>query len=403
LRDENNDFDEPYLPERYREIVRKKKQRRQMRKIGMIAIAIAAVVIAIILVTGFFSGNPQPAAASGPAPAAATVSPAPSAVAPTVTAVTPQATTGLPATVPVAATSTTAAAVTQPAIAVTATPEPIQTASANTYVTPDTSTPPRITENQAKAIALASFPGLPTGDLAVELTAAPDFGNVWKYTLRADTTVEASGLIDADSGTVLTFNRTIQAGGRPQNPVLTMASARQIADTTINDRNNAILSINMTDSSYVPLATPSGSVAGTYRFVYNRVIQDYPCDVDGFVVSVDAVTGVVTEYVQHWQSPDNAFNVLEDPLVTKYDAIYTVQAMAKSIYPASIQGVRIISADRRWKDQHDPAITPRPSSIPLAWKVVFDDDIIRAKAGAPPAVGWVDAHSGDLIGITYQH
>jgi len=270
-------------------------------------------------------------------------------------------------------------------------------------MTPDSGTPPRITESQAKAIALAAFPGIPTGDMAVEQAATPDFGKVWRYTLRADTVVEVSGLIDADSGTVVTFNRTIGAGGRPQNPVLTMASARQIADSTINDRNNAILSINMSDSRYVPLATPSGSVAGSYRFVYNRVIQDYPCDADGFVVSVDAVTGMVTEYVQHWQTPDNAFDVLEDPLVTKYDATFTVQAMAKSMYPSSISGLRIISADRRWKDQHDPATTPRPSSIPLAWKVVFDDDIIRAKAGAPPAVGWVDAHSGDLIGITYQH
>lgn len=267
LKDENDDFDEPYLPERYRELVRKKKQRRLMKKIGMAAVAIVAIIIVIILAVGFLAGHPQPAAGSGPAPTAAAVPPSlpsPSPVATTVPASPPQVTTvpsASPTNTPAPAAVPTAAAATRAAAAATATPEPIQTASANTYVTPDTSTPPRITESQAKAIALAAFPGLPAGDMAVELATTPDFGKVWKYTLRADTTVETSGLIDADTGTVVTFNRTIHAGGRPQNPVLTMASARQIADTTINDRNNAILSINMSDAGYIPLATPAGSVA----------------------------------------------------------------------------------------------------------------------------------------------
>jgi hypothetical protein len=238
--------------------------------------------------------------------------------------------------------------------------------------------------------------------MTVELSASPDFGRVWKYTLRADTTVEASGLLDAESGIVVTFNRTIHPGARPQNPVLTIANARQIAESTINNRNTGILSINMSDGRYVPLATPNGNVAGSYRFIYNRIIQDYPCDADGFIVSVDAVSGVITEYVQHWQTPDNAFMIIEDPVLPKYDATYTVQANAKNIYPSSIPGLRIISADRRWKDRHDPAITPRPSTIPLAWKVVFDDDAIRTK-GSPPGVGWVDTHTGELLEITYQH
>ena len=133
--------------------------------------------------------------------------------------------------------------------------------------------------------------------------------------LRAGTTTEASGLLDADTGTVVTFNRTIHPGGRPQNPVLTMGNARQIADSTINSRNNGILSINMSDGRYVPLVTQSGNVAGSYRFVYNRIIQDYPCDADGFIVSVDAVSGAITEFVQRWQTPDNAFMLAEDLVV----------------------------------------------------------------------------------------
>jgi hypothetical protein len=202
---------------------------------------------------------------------------------------------------------------------------------------------------------------------------------------------------------IVTFNRTIQAGGRPQNPVLTMDNARQIADSTVNNRNTGILSINMSSGRYIPLATLNGNVAGSYRFVYNRIVQDYPCDADGFIVSVDAVSGVITEYVQRWQTPDNAFMVAEDAIVSRYDATYTVQARAKSIYPSSITGLRILSSDIRWKDRHDPATTPRPATIPLAWKIVFDDDLIRADASSSPGVGWVDAQTGELLDITYQH
>ena len=196
---------------------------------------------------------------------------------------------------------------------------------------------------------MSHSPTFPPGKCRWNWQPIPTSGRSGSITLRADTTIEASGLIDAETGTVVTFNRTIHPGARSQNPVLTMGNARQIADSTINNRNNGILSINMSDGRYIPLATPGGNVAGTYRFVYNRIIQDYPCDADGFIVSVDAVSGAITEYVQRWQTPDNAFMILEPPVVPRYDAIYTVQAKAKTIYPASISGSSIISAERAGK------------------------------------------------------
>lgn len=399
MKDDSDDFNEPYLPERYKEIVRKKKQARLVKKIGMIAIALFAVIVVVILISGFFSGSPQPAPSLTPTPTpAATILPTTTAA---TTIVTPQRTVSpakasTPVTI-IATKPTTTAVVT-----ITDTPEPVLTARAKTYVTQKTQAP-QITEKQAEAIALNAFPNLPAGKMEGELVTDPDFGQVWKFTLRADTTIEASGLIDAETGSVVTFSRTIHPGGRSQNPVMTMENARQIADSTINNRNNGILSINMSDGRYIPLATPGGNVAGSYRFVYNRIIQDYPCDVDGFIVSVDAVSGEITEYVQRWQTPDNAFMIIETPAVVRYDAIYTVQAKAKTIYPSSISGLSIISAERCWKDKHDPATTPRPSSIPLVWKIVFTDETIQAKAGAAPAVGWVDTHSGEIIEFTYQH
>jgi hypothetical protein len=396
---DDDEFNEPYLPERYKEIVRKKKQRRLLKKIGMIATGIVALIVVFVLLSGFFTSSPQPVPAPTPSPTATNT--------PQQTTAAPATTTPLPTSTPVKtavpATITTTKHVTIAPEITTETPEPVLTARANTYVTPQGDVP-RITEKEAQAIAIVAFPNLPTGDMSVELATDPIFGQVWKYLLRADTTTEASGFIDAKTGTIVTFNRTIHPGARPQNPVLTMGNARQIADSTINNRNTGgILSINMTDGRYLPLPTPGGTVAGTYRFVYSRIIQDYPCDTDGFIVSVDAVNGQITEWVQHWQSPDNAFMIIETPVVPKYDAIYTVQAKARTIYPGSISTLQIVSAERVWKDEHSPGTTPRPSSIALAWKVVFDDETIRGHPEARRGVGWVDTSSGELIEITYQH
>jgi hypothetical protein len=395
VKDDSDEFNEPYLPARYKEIVRKKKQRRLLKKIGMIAVAVIAVVVVFIVLSGVLMGPPQPAPLPTP-----TMTPLKTTAATTTTTTMPTAT---PARTAGPTTSTTTNPTAGPTVTTTETPEPILTARAGTYVTPKGDTSPKITEQQAKLIALAAFPNLPAGSMTVDLATSTDFGQVWKYTLLADTTTEASGLLDAETGSIITFNRTIHPGARPQNPVLTQGNARQIADSTINSRNNGILSINMSDSRYVPLATPGGNVAGSYRFIYNRIIVDHPCDADGFIVSVDAVSGAITEWVQRWQTPDNAFMLAEEAVVPKYDATYAVQAKAKSIYPSSIAKLHILSAEIRWKDRHDPATIPRPSTIPLAWKIVFDDETIRANPKLSPGVGWVDAQTGDLLEITYSH
>jgi hypothetical protein len=399
VKDDSDDFNERYLPARYKEIVRKKKQRRLQKKIGTIAIAVIAVVVVYIVLSGVLTGPPPAAPAPAPSPTP-TVTPLPTTAAATPATPLPTAT---PVKTTVPPTSTTIMPTAGRTITATDTPEPIQTASLNTYITPAGETSPKITENQAKAIALAAFPDLPAGTMEVELATSTDFGMVWKYTLRADTTTEASGLLDAETGTILTFNRTIHPGARSQNPALTLDNARQIADSTITSRYNGVLSINMSDSRYIPLSTPVGNVAGSYRFVYNRIIEDHPSDADGFIVSVDAINGAVTEWVQRWQTPENAFMITEEAVVPRYDAIYTVQAKAKSMYPSSISTLTILSTDIRWKDRHDPAATPRPSTVPLAWKIIFDDETIRANPALSPGVGWVDAQTGELLEITYQH
>ncbi|OPX63351.1 MULTISPECIES: hypothetical protein [unclassified Methanoregula] len=403
---DDDEFNEPYLPARYKEVVRKKKQRRLLKKIAILAIAVIAIIVVFILASGIFGGSPQPSPAptTSPSPEATLVT-TPSATKTTTTAAQViQTTIAAPATMKTPVPTT---AILKPdtvaIITTTETPEPILTARAAVITTQKTDGP-KITEKEAQAIAVVAFPNLPAGRTSVDLATDPVFGQVWKFTLQAGTTTEASGLIDAQSGTVVAFNRTIHPGGRPQNPVLTMGNARQIADSTINDRNTGILSINMSDGRYIPLSTPGGNVAGTYRFVFDRIIQDYPCDNDGFIVSIDSVSGAVTEWEQRWESPDNAFMILDTPTVPKYDAIYAVQAKAKTIYPSSISSLQVVSAERVWKDGHAPGVTPRPSSIPLAWKVVFTDETIRANPDIlKPGVGWVDTYTGEIIDISYPH
>jgi hypothetical protein len=390
MNDDDEGFDEPYLPARYREHIRKKKQRRLLKKLGAIGL-ISLVLVGVFLVfSGLFTGVPRQ---SLQPPPIATVTTGPS-VSPSSTVPAPDTTAQVPSP---ARTIQTA----------TATPnnttEPILTARAAAVTSVTTTRMPRISESQARIIARTAFPGLPAGEIKTQLSTSTDFGQVWKFTLQADTRTEASGLIDAETGSLVLFNRTVSPAGRPENPVLTLEKAQKIADSTISNRNNVILSINMSSAQYIPLSGSAGKAAGYYRFTYTRMVQGYPCDADGFIVAVDAITGEITEYVQHWQTLDNAFMLAEDPVVPRFDATYAVSARAKSIYPSSITGLRIISADVRWKDRHDPETTPRPATIPLAWKVVFDDETIRAKTDPMPAVGWVDTQTGGILELDYQH
>ena len=120
-------------------------------------------------------------------------------------------------------------------------------------------------------------------------------------------------------------------------------------------------------------------------------------------MGVDSVTGEITAYNRHWSAPDNAFSVASDPLVLKREATFAVLQQAEEMFPESVSGLRVISTEIRWKDQYSAGVTPRPGSILLAWKVTFDDDIIRANRSAQPAIAWVDAQTGSILDFQYRH
>jgi hypothetical protein len=231
----------------------------------------------------------------------------------------------------------------------------------------------------------------------------PDSARTWLFTVRQDNRTIITGSLDPDSGQIVSFSRAVVRQGRQADPILDSSTARKIADSYIIERNGAPLPINMSDARYEPLGFPDEPVAGLYVFVYNRIVQDIPCDDDGFTISVDSVTGEITGYNRRWNSPDNAFSVAVDPLVKRYEAIYVVQQKAQEIFPESVSNLRIISAEIRWKDMHQPGSMPRPGSISISWKVQFDDDIIRAQQWPVPATGWIDARTGKILDFYYQH
>ena len=260
----------------------------------------------------------------------------------------------------------------------------------------------RITMGQAQDLARKAFPGIRPDLLRVRYSAGPDSGRTWNFRFVKGTTPILTGIMDAETGLISSFTRTIQNVGRPVGPVIDMPAAQKIADRYISGQNGPV-AVNMSEGRYFPMGYPSDPIAGQYFFNYSRIVNNIPCEEDGFIVGVDSVTGDITVYERHWKTPDNAFSVASEPLVLKREATFAVLQRALEKYPESVSGLRIVSTEIKWMDQHPPGVTPRPGSIPLAWKVTFDDDIIRANNSAKPAIAWLDAQTGSLLDFEYRH
>jgi len=259
-----------------------------------------------------------------------------------------------------------------------------------------------ITAEQAKRFAMKSFPTMKPDRVRARYTNPPDTPHTWDFTLVRENTTILTGSLDPDTGQILSYTGKTPLSGRPKAPVISLAAAQKIADRAIAGWNGQ-LPLNMSTGEYEAFREAGETVAGRYVLEYQRIVQDWPCDEDGFTISVDAVTGEVTGYQRRWSSPENAFAVASEPLVTKREATFAILQKAKEIFPESIGSVRILSARVQWKDRHAPGTTPRPGSIPLAWTVTFDDNGIRAGQPARPATGWVDARTGIVLGMDYRH
>jgi hypothetical protein len=260
-----------------------------------------------------------------------------------------------------------------------------------------------ISRDVAQRQAIATFPDLHPDRVLLTFASNADTGKQWDYASYDGERKVASGSFDADTGKLISFFRYLPPEGRPESPPVDIENARSIADRYIIDHNGGQLPVNMSVVHYQPFSSPSGPVAGQYIFTYERMFQDFLTDTDGFTVIVDAATGEVTGYTQQWTTPEHAFSASAEPEVIKREATFAVMQKAKEMYPDNVGGLRIISAELRWKNRVPYGTVPRPGTIPLGWKVVFDDDIIRANAPATPGVAWVDGQTGNFISFDYRH
>jgi hypothetical protein len=260
-----------------------------------------------------------------------------------------------------------------------------------------------IPRDDAEQRARAAFPSPAPDRCLLTFTTSDNGQKLWKYSLYKGSSITATGTMDADSGEMIAYTEAIPPASRPAVPTLTAVQAQGIAERYIIDQNAGQLPLTLSNSWYEPVASPSGSVAGQYGYVYVRTFQDIPADVDGFTVMVDGVSGEVVGYSRQWTTPEYAFSAATQPDIVRREATFAVLQKAKEKFPDTIGGLQIVSADMRWMNNVPYGTVPRPGSVPLAWKVVFDDEIIRANTSAQPAVAWVDGQSGEFLAFEYEH
>jgi hypothetical protein len=261
----------------------------------------------------------------------------------------------------------------------------------------------KITADRAEYLVTEAFPLLHSERIQVRYNNSQDSARAWEFTKYRENAIILTGAMDPETGQIFSFTRSIPWTGRQTDPILDVNAAQKIADRYISEKNGASLALNMSEVRYIPLQFPQKTVAGNYVFIYNRLIQDIPCDAEGFTISVDSLTGEINGYDRRWNIPDSAFSLAADPLITRTGATFAVLKKAQETFPTEVDGLAIISAEIRWKDSPSQGSTPRPGSITQAWKVLFTDEVIRAKPMPSFGVAWVDVQTGKILDFYYEH
>lgn len=443
----DDEFNEPYLPARYKQKVREKQQRRRRKKILTAVIFIAVIAVVLFLLAGFPGTGRQAPAPSTPV-TAATAAPTGTQTSVTTPPLPEITASPLPDKTLTSGTSYTIA----PGVPVAAVGNSLSLESAvaalrNYYPEEDytirsanySAGSPRnlfgfelasaggttgsvvfidaatgkpyspgqenagIAEDKVKGIVLSAFPKINGNLLNIWYFDSPDKGAVWRFILASGNTTLVSGSLDANTGELLSFSRNIPHAGRPAETAITVDKAQSIASHYISEHNGGSLPLNQTLARYEGWGTPSVPAAGRYVFTWERLFLDHPVDTDGIEVDVDSVTGDVIGYDKQWSTQDYAFSQTLDQAVAQRDATFAVMQAAKTVYPDSIENVRILSAEMRWNNRHTPGTGQRPGSVMLEWKVVFDDATIRASPTLPQGVGWVDIQTGNVTEMEYRH
>ena len=257
----------------------------------------------------------------------------------------------------------------------------------------------RISADRARTFIKEAFPLLRPDTISVRYDNRPESFPAWNFSLTTDNTTVLTGTLDPETGQISSFSQVTPWEDRQAEPLLDISAAQNIADRYILEKNRVPLPLNMSEAGYIPVKVSQKTVAGHFVFVYNRIVQGIPCDRDGFTIFIDSVSGEVTGYERRWNSPDSAFSVAVDSLVTRYEATFSILQRAREAHPESADSLSIVSAEIRWKDHTVAGSFPRPGSIPMAWKVKFTDRIIGPKEVT--ALGWVDVQTGEILDFYY--
>jgi len=426
--------DAPYLPERYQRLINAKKQRRIIRKIAAACCILAVIAVIFLVFSGSFSGilpRALPEISALPVSPAASMMP------------TPPMNATIPGTPAIVLGSGLSASSDQGLLPLSRAVDLMhlefpaekfvisrvnltESAGIKLYefeilsqagsgrqdrvtasldaVTGNPYTPgqelAKFSTEQVTQIVTKFFLPQRTDQVRVRYNDNPGSEPSWHFLLVKGGVPLLSGSLDPETGSILSYSRNVSLTDRPRDPILSLSGAQKVADRAILAWNGD-LPVSLSSGRYEPANATGSPVAGRYLFEYNRMVLDIPCDNDGFSLAVDSANGDITGYERRWNDPENAFSATSESLVTKREATFAVLQNASGLLPASAQRMQILSAQLLWKDLHTPGQTPRPGTIPLAWKVIFDDETLRARQPPATATGWVDAQTGAVISIDY--
>ncbi|HEX3001170.1 MAG TPA: YcdB/YcdC domain-containing protein, partial [Methanoregula sp.] len=375
--DTDNDFNKPYLPERYKQKIREKEQRKLVRKILSVAIIIIAIIVFMWVAVGILDtgrltlpvSSPLPAVPNPLDPAVPTLSGQVTTDPVTPASLTPGADAGAtsslsekyhigPGVPRTSANGLLSLAGAEAALrhyypvetsavrwvnysagssrslfgfGIFATQSPGSSEEEVVFIDAATGTPWTPGEENAafprdkvNGIVSSTFPGAGSDTVRVWYAYSPVNEGVWRFLLASGNITIATGSVDASSGELLSFTRILPASGRPAEPAITPEKAQKIASNYVSDHNGNSLTLNQTLARYEIWGTPSTPAAGRYLFSWERTYLDHPVDTDRIGVAVDAVTGNVIGYDKHWSTPDYAFSQTIEKTVAQRDATFAV-------------------------------------------------------------------------------
>lgn len=284
-------------------------------------------------------------------------------------------------------------------------------ATASPRETPAQSSPNGlIGEEEARSLAMTALEQEISGARIKRVAAEPydvqNYGDIWRFRVKAEDDPDPEGdirvWIDALTGEMVYF----QDGRdyfRATDPAITLDEAERIAEAYLRDRNESS-DVVKTFAVLSTADTPLGERNGPYHFVYRRSIDDVLCLYDKITLEIDSIDGRVVSYYKIWRVSDNDTMADPDPSITEDAAQERVLAYLNDTYGTDPGDIATRATELRW---YDLAAQHRRSqesiTLPLAWRIEFDDEWYRSQEPPRTAEVWIDAHSGEVLSAAYNH